>query len=144
MGPPKRTPIGLQLAATAKQVSRAFDDALATSGGSRPEWLILLALKTRDVASQRELADAVGIRGATLTHHLHAMESSGLVTRTRDPENRRVQFVALTKAGEDAFLRLRGAAMAHDKRLCHGFTEPELEAFHAALRRLSDNVARGA
>src|SRR5256885_15162726 len=88
-GPPLRTPIGLQLANTAKVVSRAFDDALAAAGGSRPEWLTLLAIKTRARVSQRELASAVGIQGATLTHHLHAMEAAGLVTRARDPENRR-------------------------------------------------------
>src|SRR4051812_23501886 len=107
---PTRTPIGLQLASTAKVVSRAFDDALATAGGSRPEWLVLLAIKTRQVTSQRDLAVAVGIQGATLTHHLHAMEQSGLVTRERDPANRRVQFVVLTPSGEEAFLRLRTAA----------------------------------
>src|SRR3954454_24120068 len=95
MPPPVRRPLGLQLAATAKAVSRAFDDALAAAGGSRPTWLILLALKTRQLASQRELAEAVGIQGATLTHHLHAMESAGLVTRARDPQNRRGEVVGV-------------------------------------------------
>src|SRR3954465_7600288 len=103
MPPPTRLPLGLQLATTAKAVTRAFDDALALAGGSRPEWLILLAVKTGRAASQRELADVVGIQGATLTHHLHGMEARGLVLRTRDPDNRRVQFVELTDAGEEAF-----------------------------------------
>src|SRR3954468_23344125 len=106
MPPPPRSPIGLQLAQTAKVVSRAFDDALAAAGGSRATWLVLLAVKTRDVTSQRELADAVGIQGATLTHHLAAMEATGLVERRRDPDNRRVQFVGLTAAGDAQFLRL--------------------------------------
>src|SRR3954453_11997611 len=115
MPPPVRRPLGLQLAATAKAVSRAFDDALAAAGGSRPTWLILLALKTRQLASQRELAEAVGIQGATLTHHLGVMEAAGLVSRNRDPGNRRVQFVALTDDGDATFLKLRNAAIAHDR-----------------------------
>src|SRR4051794_34385066 len=141
MPPPTRVPIGLHLAQVAKVVSRAFDDALAAAGGSRPEWLILLAIKTRVVESQRELADAVGIQGATLTHHLHAMEAGGLVARERDPANRRVQFVALTAAGEERFLQLRGAAMSFDRRLRRGLSEPEVERFGAVLSRLVANMS---
>src|SRR5919202_2946837 len=108
-GPP-RTPIGLHLVQVAKVVNRAFDDALARAGGSLPVWLVLIALKSRQVANQRELADAVGIQGPTLTHHLNAMESAGLLTRRRDPENRRVHLGELTSAGEQLFVPLRDAA----------------------------------
>src|SRR3954463_626187 len=137
---PAKAPIGLHLANVAKTVSRAFDDALVAAGGSRPEWLVLLAGKTRGAASQRELADAVGIQGATLTHHLHGMEAAGLITRRRDPDNRRVQFVELTASGEEAFLRLRGAALAFDKRLRRGLTGEQLAALTDALPRLAANV----
>jgi MarR family transcriptional regulator for hemolysin len=83
-------------------VERAFDDALAGEGGTLPVWLILLNLKIRRPGMQRELAEAVGIREATLTHHLNAMDASGLVTRSRGDANRRVQVVTLTEAGEAA------------------------------------------
>src|SRR3954447_13459488 len=73
MHAPRQQPIGLALGAAAKRVSRAFDDALAAAGGSRPVWLVLLALKAERPATQRELAEAVGIEGATLTHHLDGM-----------------------------------------------------------------------
>src|SRR4051794_41915202 len=96
---PAHAPIGLQLANAAKAVSRAFDDALVAAGGSRPEWLALLAVKTRGGASQRELADAVGIQGATLTHHLTGMEAAGLITRRRDPHNRRGEVVVAAPPG---------------------------------------------
>ncbi len=79
--PPPRPPIGLRLSRTARAVSRAFDDKLAEAGGSLPVWLVLLNLKTRRLANQRELAEAVGVREATLTHHLNAMDADGLITR---------------------------------------------------------------
>src|SRR3954447_20266644 len=139
---PSRPPIGLHLATVAKTVSRAFDDALSEAGGSRPEWLVLLAVKMRGAASQRELAEAVGIQGAALTHPLHGMEAAGLLTRRRDPDNRRVQFVELTASGDEAFLRLRSAAMAFDKRLRRGLTEEQLAALTDALTRLAANVDR--
>src|SRR6266702_4248695 len=80
-----RVPIGLRLNQAARVVERAFDEALAEAGG---------------------------IREATLTHHLNAKDDRGLITRTRDAANRRVQVVALTGDGEAAFMRLRDAAIA--------------------------------
>jgi len=138
---PARTPIGLELARSARTVSRAFDDALSEAGGSLPVWLVLLNLKTRQLSSQRDLAEAVGVREATLTHHLNAMDTQGLITRTRDPANRRVHVVELTPAGEAAFVRLAEAATAFDRRLRDGVTDTDLDGLTALLTRLATNVA---
>lgn len=140
---PARTPIGLELARAARTVSRAFDDALAEEGGSLPVWLVLLNLKTRQVSSQRELAEAVGVGEATLTHHLNAMDTQGLVTRTRDPANRRIHVVELTQAGEAAFIRLAEAATAFDRRLRDGLSDADLDVLATVLGRLAGNAAGG-
>jgi len=121
-------------------VSRAFDDALAQAGGSLPVWLVLISLKTQRLGNQRELADAVGVTEATLTHHLNAMDARGLLTRQRDPANRRVHLVRLTEDGEAAFLRLRDAAIAFDQRLRKGISDAEAAALESALNRLASNV----
>jgi MarR family transcriptional regulator, transcriptional regulator for hemolysin len=138
---PPQPPIGLQLARATRVVSRAFDDALAGAGGSMPVWLVLLNLKIRPTANQRELAAAVGVREATLTHHLNAMESDGLLTRRRDENNRRVHVVELTKAGEAAFLRLREAAMSFDKQARRGLRQTDIAALDRVLEQLVANVA---
>ena len=139
---PSRTPIGLHLAQVAKVVNRAFDDALARAGGSLPVWLVLIALKSRQTANQRQLAYAVGIQGPTLTHHLNAMESAGLLTRRRDPENRRVHLVELTTAGDQLFLRLREAAMSFDRRLRAGLSDDDTTQLEQLLDRLRANATR--
>ncbi len=140
MAAPQNTPIGLQLSRTARLVGRAFDDALAAAGGSLPTWLVLLNLKIRTVAHQRELARAVGITEATLTHHLNAMDDAGLLTRRRDRDNRRIHVVELTPDGEAAFLRLRDAAIAFDKQLRAGIADAEISRLAHALDQLSHNV----
>jgi MarR family transcriptional regulator for hemolysin len=137
---PVVTPIGLRLTQVSRAVSRAFDDALAAAGGSLPVWLVVLNLKTRSLANQRALAEAMGIREATLTHHLNAMESSGLVTRERDPANRRVHVVSLTEAGEEAFVRLRAAAMTFDRQLRRGITDEDAATLSELLGRLAANA----
>ena len=140
MPAPFPLPIGLRLTQAARAVERAFDEALAAAGGTLPVWLVLLNLKIRRPANQRELAEAVGITGATLTHHLNAMHAQGLIARTRDDANRRVQVVTLTEAGEAAFLRLREAAMTFDARLRAGLAETDLTSLAATLDRLAANV----
>jgi MarR family transcriptional regulator for hemolysin len=82
----------------------------------------------------------VGIQGATLTHHLNAMESAGVVTRRRDPDNRRVHLVELTPAGDALFLELREAAVAFDERLRAGLSERDVTQLHRLLGNLHDNV----
>ncbi len=138
---PARTPIGLHLTHASRAISRAFDDALAAADGSLPVWLVLVNLKMRNIASQRELAEAMGIKEATLTHHLNAMETAGLITRRRDPANRRIHVVELTEAGESSFGRLRQAAVAFDAQLRKDVTDQEIAALESLLGRLAANVA---
>jgi MarR family transcriptional regulator for hemolysin len=134
---PEREPVGLELARVARAVSRAFDAALADAGGSLPTWTILVSLKRQAHGNQRQIADAIGIEGATLTHHLNRLEAAGLVTRRRDPANRRVHQVELTGTGEALFRDLRQCAVAFDRRLRAGLSDRDV----AQLRRLLDRLA---
>src|SRR5271156_4993469 len=113
MSRPAREPLGLHLTRVSRTISRAFE---------------------------RELADAVGVQGATLSHHLNAMESAGLVTRRRDPRNRRLHLVELTPEGDALFSRLREVALAFDQRLRVGLTEHDVDQFESLLTRLHDNI----
>jgi MarR family transcriptional regulator, transcriptional regulator for hemolysin len=140
MPEPFPVPIGLRLNQAARVVERAFDEALAEHGGTLPVWLILLNLKLRRPANQRELAEAVGVREATLTHHLNTLDARGLISRTRHAANRRVQVVTLTEAGEAAFLRLREAAIAFDGQLRAGLSDAELATLSGLLVRLAANA----
>jgi MarR family transcriptional regulator for hemolysin len=133
-------PIGLLVSRTAKTLSRAFDDALVAAGGSTPTWLVLLALTSADHRTQGELADAVGVRQPTLTHHLDAMERAGFVTRVREPDNRRVQRVVVTEAGHTLFLRLRRAAGSFDGRLRAGLADDEVAELRRVLAQLTENA----
>jgi MarR family transcriptional regulator for hemolysin len=141
MARPAGPPIGLRLAQAAKVVSRAFDDALAAAGGSRPTWLVLIALKSQPRANQKTIAEAVGIREATLTHHLNAMESAGLLSRRRDPDNRRVHLIELTDAGERLFGDLRKTAVAFDRRLRRDLDQADIERLEQVLAQLTRNVS---
>src|SRR3954453_14411686 len=137
---PRGTPIGLQLARSAKAVSRAFDAALAGAGGSLPAWLVLNALRASEWRSQRELARALGIEGATLTRHLDRLERAGLVRRVPDPGDRRVLRLEITEAGIAAQQQMLGAVIEFNKRLRTGLTEADVEQLRGLLAQLVANV----
>ena len=138
-GPPTSTPIGLRLTRTARVVSQAFDRALAAAGGSASIWQVLVLVRAQKWGTQAEMAEEMGITGATLTHHLNMLENRGLVRRWREADNRRVQHVELTDAGAELFDRLRVVAQAHDRRLRAGLSEDDV----ARLGELLDRVQAG-
>lgn len=132
--------VRLLVSRTAKVLDRAYDDALCPIGGSGATWSVLQALATGAHRTQAELAAAVGVRQPTVTHHLNTLERAGLVTRERDPANRRVQRVALTAAGEERFRRLRRAGAAFDGRLLAGLEDDDVLTLRRLLAQLVDNA----
>ena len=135
-GPPRTEPIGLRLTRTARVVSQAFERAMVEAGASASTFQVLLLVRSRQWGNQARMAEALGITGATLTHHLNALESQGLVRRWRESANRRVQHVALTAEGEALFARLRGVAAGHDARLRAQLSEDEAGTLAVLLDKL--------
>jgi MarR family transcriptional regulator for hemolysin len=134
--PPLLPPIGLRLNRTARVVTQAFERAMAEAGGSAAAWQVLVLIRSQQWGTQSEMADAMGITGATLTHHLNAMEDQGLVRRWREKSNRRVQRVELTDAGAALCDRLRHVALAHDQRLRSKLSDEETAQLAELLDRL--------
>jgi MarR family transcriptional regulator for hemolysin len=143
-GPPSTPPIGLELSRTARVVTQAFDRAMAEAGSSSAVWQVLVLIRSRQWGQQSQMAEAIGISGATLTHHLNALERQGLVRRWRDEANRRVQRTELTDEGVALFDRLRTIAAAHDKRLRAELTDAEAAALGELLGKLRAAVAEPA
>src|SRR3954462_2765693 len=133
---PATPPIGLHLTRTARLATTAFERAMADAGGSAATFQVLVLVRSGEWGTQTRMAEAMGITGATLTHHLNAMEAQGLVRRWREASNRRVPRVELTAAGNAMFDRLRGAAMAHDARVRSRMTDEEAAELATLLEKL--------
>jgi MarR family transcriptional regulator for hemolysin len=113
--------------------------SFAAAGASRPVWLILMSVKQGTDPGQSWLADQIGIRGATLTHHLAGMEERGLVTRERQAGYRRNQLVHLTADGEALFHRLRAVAQTFDAVLRADLTDQETATLITLLGKVERN-----
>src|SRR3954468_24708107 len=122
---PAPAPIGLHLTRTARVAATAFERAMAEAGSSAAVFQVLVLVRSGEWGTQAGMAEAMSITGATLTHHLNAMEARGLVRRWREASNRRVQRAELTADGEALFEGLREVALRHDERLRATLTEAE-------------------
>lgn len=139
--PPSRTPVGLQLSRTAHAVTQACERSMAEAGGSVSTWQVLVLIRSQRWGTQAEMAEAMGLTGATLTHHLGALEARGLVRRWRETSDRRVQQMELTEAGVTMFDRLAEVAKRHDELLRSGLTDAEAELFRGLLEKVGTAVS---
>ena len=140
---PAQEPIGRDLARTAKLVGQRFDGVLSTEGGSQAVWMVLISLKTHPGANQREIARAAGIQGATLTHHLNAMEEAGLghaAARLRQPPCPRARADHGGRGGLRAMGRSRQSPSIDSARA--GISEGDLAMARSVFARLRQNVER--
>lgn len=104
------------LTAAARIVQRLHDEALAPLGLTRAA-VIALEAAAPGPMNQEQLAAKVHVQSQTLGRVLARMEADGLVTRTRNPTDRRQFQVEITPAGNAALQaarRAEGAAVPAD------------------------------
>jgi DNA-binding MarR family transcriptional regulator len=75
----------------------------STPGGLRPRHLHALGiLKERGPLSQQSLGEVLSLDPSNVVGLLNELEERGLITRRRDPADRRRHIVDLSSAGEEA------------------------------------------
>lgn len=101
----------------------------------------LLVLADGRPRSQQELADLVRVSRTTMTAVADRLAAAGLVTRERNPEDRRSNLLVRTAAGGRAAESWRAHVAALEDRLTAGFTGAERAELRDLLRRaLGDEV----
>ena len=87
------------LYATSMAVSRIYKPLLDRLGITYPQYLVLLALWEGDGRAINSIAARLGLESSTVTPLVKRLESAGLVTRARNPEDERQLQVRLTERG---------------------------------------------
>src|ERR1700684_4721659 len=79
---------------------QAIDRRLKYLGVSQASWMtIAVAAKAPGPLSQSELADRLGVEGATMVAMVDRLVKAGLVMREPSATDRRIKRVVLTEAG---------------------------------------------
>jgi DNA-binding MarR family transcriptional regulator len=95
------------------RVGRRAAETSMSPGGLRPRHLIALKLLSEHgPASQQRLAEALSLDPSNVVGLLNELEERELITRRRDPADRRRHIVELSPLGEDE-LALAYARLSH-------------------------------
>ena len=89
-----------------------------------------------------QLAHRLDLDPAVVTRLLRQLEDSGLVTRTRSPEDGRVSTVEPTEEGFDAFGRVREVIWAQVRRALADWPGDDVAALAGLLGRLVTDVQK--
>jgi MarR family transcriptional regulator, transcriptional regulator for hemolysin len=106
------------LHSTSRSWRQAVDRKLKYLGVSQASWMtIAIAAKARSPLSQSELADRLGVEGATMVAMIDRLVKAGLVMREASTTDRRVKRVILTPAGVKIYDKVKAEAVALRKEL---------------------------
>lgn len=113
----------------------------ATVGVTGPQRLVVRLVAHYGRPSPGELAEALRVHPSSLTGVLRRLERSGLVRRTRDPEDGRRSIVTLTSKGQRLNDRHAGTAESAVRRALKALPARDLAATRAVLRHVADELA---
>jgi MarR family transcriptional regulator for hemolysin len=106
------------LHSTSRSWRQAVDQRLKYLGVSQASWMtIAIAAKARSPLSQSELADKLGVEGATMVAMTDRLVKAGLVIREASTTDRRIKRVVLTAAGVSIYEKVKTEATALRKEL---------------------------
>jgi DNA-binding MarR family transcriptional regulator len=133
----------------ASQVSRFgrwhLERVLAEHGLTLMHHAVLSALDDFGPVSQQRLADSVAFDKSHLVGQIDKLEGDGLLTREKDPDDRRRHRVTLTPAGRELTARLRPVALESQERFLGALSADERRTLVSLLQRvLAANDASGA
>ncbi|BCK56734.1 MarR family winged helix-turn-helix transcriptional regulator [Nocardia wallacei] len=123
------------LAVANRSVLAVYRPLLEPMGLTHPQYLVMLALWGEAPMSVRAIAEAVHLDSPTLSPLLKRLESSGLISRRRDPRDERNLQIDLTAAGRALRRQAERIPPAVVERL--GVSLADLEELRDILTRVN-------
>lgn len=132
---------GLWLALLGQEAMRRLRAAHTAHGLKPRQFEILGLLHDHGALPQGELMRTMDVDPSILVTLLNPLEAEGLVTRERDPDDRRRHVVSVTSAGERRLDQASRAQKETEDELFASLTTDEREQLRTLLLALRDGLA---
>lgn len=127
-----------RMAVAAERLSVDFSRNYAKAFGlSIPEWRVLVHLMQSGEISVRDIEIRAGLEKSKVSRAASRLEAAGHLSKTVNPDDRRLVRLVLTESGWALMGELVPLAIAHQKRLVARLGA-DLEPFMAILKRLEN------
>lgn len=134
--------VGFVVNTTAKAFQKTLDLELRKKVGVTISQLrVVVALIQHPGLTQKEIADKVGVEGATLVPIIDKMEKEGLLKRKPDSKDRRVNRIYLTSKSDSLWNSMMECALHVRKISTKDISEQEIQSALETLRKISKNLS---
>jgi MarR family transcriptional regulator for hemolysin len=134
---------GKALHGASRSWRQAMDRRLRHLGLSQAGWMTIAMTATAGAPpSQSELADMLGVEGATMVAMVDRLVKAGVILRAASATDRRVKRVILTPAGTELYQKLKHEAAALRQELLVDIDPTELLGATELLERLHRGIDR--
>ncbi|ADL08410.1 MarR family winged helix-turn-helix transcriptional regulator [Thermosediminibacter oceani] len=103
---------------------------------------LLLILYKHGGQSQRELAERLKVKPATITVMLNRIEKAGLIVRKQDDNDQRISRVYITEKGREICSKLREIILTIDRECFKDFNEQEKETLAMLFQKMTINLEK--
>ncbi|MGX9351495.1 MarR family winged helix-turn-helix transcriptional regulator [Shimia sp. W99] len=122
----------------AEESSLAFQRVYKNRYGMlRTEWRVLFHLGTYGEMTATDICTKARIHKTKISRAVQKLVERRFVVRARSDEDRRVEKLKLTPAGDTAYRDLRAVAEEYDAKLRAQFTSGEVALLRMMLKRLA-------
>jgi DNA-binding MarR family transcriptional regulator len=121
-------------------INRAYKPLLDELEITYPQYLVLSALWEVDGQTIGAIAERLGLDSSNVTPLVKRMETAGLLSRLRNPEDERQVLVSLTDAGRD--MQARSACLGQTLFTAAGLGVDKLVQLNKDVQAFKDSVAR--
>ncbi len=110
---------------------------LDVSYGQMP---IMMMLRARETCPQNDIVKAVMKEKATVTRLINSMEKKGLVSKRKNPDDKRNNLISLTQKGKALMDDLQPLLENFNKQVRTGLPEEDIQYFDRIIRKVQQNI----
>jgi DNA-binding MarR family transcriptional regulator len=121
-------------------MTKTYKPFLDKLGLTYPQYLVMLVLWQQDDILVKTIGERLFLDSGTLTPLLKRLESSSLITRTRDEADERQVRINLTREGRA--LKKKAQSVPHQMLCASGQTPQVMENLRSQLKTIRNDLAR--
>jgi DNA-binding MarR family transcriptional regulator len=126
---------------TSRAMVRALQVRLITHNISSGHWLFLRILWEKDGITQRALSEEAGVMESTTYTAIIAMEKRGYITREQLGDNKRNNYIFLTRLGKSLKKKLVPLAEEVNAVSVEGIPDTDIAKIREVLIKMLENLA---
>jgi len=129
-----------QLICFAMKHRKIMQHYLDETGVYQAQHRLLMQIFRNKNASQKDIADSMGISAATIAVSLKKLEKGGYINKVMDEGDNRFNQITLTEKGKKVVEQSIQIFEETDRKVFEGFTEEEMATLSGLLQKLDANL----